>query len=63
MNLFKRHKPTVEENAMQEAELLDRDILNRELHLIDAHFKIEAQKAKKAFLIDWLVRDTPKSIK
>lgn len=55
-------KPTHEEAVMSEARLLDKDILERELALIDAHFKIEAQKCKKQFLLDWLQRDTPKSV-
>lgn len=59
---WSKPKPTLEEEAMEEALLLDRDILNRELAIIDAQFKVQAQHAKKAFIMDWLQRDTPRPL-
>lgn len=55
-------KPSLEEVALEEAMLLDRDILNRELKIIDDQFKVQAQHAKKQFIMDWLQRDTPRTI-
>jgi len=40
---------------------LDREILNKELALIDRRFEIEAKKAKKDFMILWMSRPTPKN--
>lgn len=54
-------EPTADENALEEAQLLERDILNRELDLIDQQHKIMAQRAKQAFIITWLQRDKPQS--
>lgn len=57
--LLNRKQPTVDENATEEAQLLERDILNRELQLIDDQFKINAQRAKQDHIINWLSRDKP----
>lgn len=59
---WSKPKPTLEQDAMEEATLLDRDILKRELEVIDAQFKVQAQHAKKAFILNWLQRDTPRSL-
>lgn len=53
-------KQTLEEEVIDEAILLDRDILERELNLIDAQFKMQAQRAKREYLLEWLQRDKPR---
>ena len=54
---------TPEDDAIEEAQLLDADILRRELDMIDAQHKINAQRAKKDFIVTWLMRDTPVPLK
>lgn len=57
---WSKPKPSIDQEAMDEAMLLDRDILERELNLIDAQFKMQAQRAKKEHLLEWLQRDKPR---
>ena len=50
---------TPEDEAIEEAHLLERDILARELQMIDDQCKIAAQRAKRDFIVSWLQRDMP----
>lgn len=43
----------------EEAEMLNRDILVRELQLIDDQHKIMAARAKQVFLGNWLLNANP----
>lgn len=54
---------TLEDVALREAQDLDRRILNEELRRIDHNHLIDACLRKKQFLLDWLSRDTPNSMK
>jgi hypothetical protein len=49
-------KPSLQEEAMQDALNLERDILDRELRMIDHQFAVDALRAKKAHLLRWLQR-------
>lgn len=55
--VFNPDPPPLDEVVSQEAILLDRDILNRELQLIKDDFALEMRKAQKEFLISWLGRE------
>lgn len=57
---WSKPKPSIDQEAIDEAMLLDKDILERELNLIDAQFKMQAQRAKKEHLLEWLQRDKPR---
>lgn len=45
-------KPTLEEEMREEAELLHRDTISRELRLIDDKYKIAANRAKAKYLLE-----------
>lgn len=49
-------KPTLEDEALQDAKDLEEQILNDELVAIDHRFKIDAHRAKQAHLLRWLER-------
>lgn len=49
-------KPTLQEEMKEEAELLHRDTVNRELQLIDDKYKIAANRAKARFLLEQIDR-------
>lgn len=51
----------LEDEIKEEAELLNRDILVRELQLIDDQHKIMAARAKQVFLGNWLLNANPGS--
>jgi hypothetical protein len=57
MNEYKfrwiKRQPTLEESAKQELELLDKSILERELNLIDLKAKLNAEIAKREFIVKW----------
>ena len=53
---------SVEEEAAMEAMLLDRDILEKDLAIIDAQHKVAAQRAKLEHIANWLVRDKPYNV-
>lgn len=44
-------EPTLQEELLQEADLLNRDTINRELKLIDDRHKIEANQEKARYLL------------
>lgn len=46
----------LEQEAADEAVLLDRDILERELRLIDDQHKRDSLEAQKRFITNWLSR-------
>lgn len=50
---------TLQEEIELESELLSRDILVRELQLIDDQHKIMAARAKQVFLGKWLLNANP----
>ena len=47
-------KPSLEDEAIQDARDLEEQILHDELKLIDQRFRIDAHRAKQARLIAWL---------
>lgn len=47
-------KPSLQDEALQDAMDLEEQILHDELLHIDQYFKIEAHRAKKKHLIEWL---------
>lgn len=49
-------KPSLGEEMREEAELLHRDTINRELKLIDDKFKIAANRAKAKYLLEEIDR-------
>jgi len=51
----------LQEEIKEEAELLNRDILVRELQLIDDQHRIMAARAKQVFLGNWLLQDANSS--
>ena len=51
----KQPVPLVDE-LTAEAELLTRDIVLRELTLIDDRAKIQAQREKRLYLLDWIAK-------
>lgn len=59
---YKKPEGSVDDNAIDEARLLERDILNRELELIEKEYKIKAQRAKQEHIIAWLKRPKPKCL-
>ena len=53
---------TLDDLVMNKARALDQRILEEELNRIDHNHMIEAYQEKKAFLLAWLDRDTPKNV-
>lgn len=49
----------LQDEIKEEAEMLNRDILVRELQLIDDQHKIMAARAKQVFLGNWLLNANP----
>lgn len=49
----------LQDEIKEEAEILNRDILVRELQLIDDQHKIMAARAKQVFLGNWLLNANP----
>src|SRR5574337_477914 len=47
--IAKSDPPTIDDEAVAEAQLLERNILERELHLIDDQYKLNAQRATCEF--------------
>lgn len=62
INQLQKKMMTVEEEAAMEAMLLDRDILEKELAIIDAQHKVAAQRQKMEHIANWLVRDKPYNV-
>jgi hypothetical protein len=55
-------KPSLEDEVLQDAKDLEEQILHDELKHIDQRYRIEAHRAKKHHLIEWLQRqDRPQS--
>ena len=50
-------KPTLEDEMREEADLLHKDTISRELHLIDDKFKIAANRAKAKYLLEQIGKD------
>lgn len=51
-------KPSLQEEMQQEADLLHRDTINRELRLIDDKYKIAANRAKATYLLEQIQQPT-----
>lgn len=51
-------KPTLEDEMQEEADLLHKDTISRELRLIDDKFKISANRAKAKYLLEQIDRPT-----
>lgn len=45
-------KPTLQDEMLEEARLINRDTVERTLRLIDDEHKIKANKAKAAYLLE-----------
>jgi hypothetical protein len=60
--LSNKDSGTLENDVIRETELLERDIINRELDRINIEYKLKAQRAKHNYLIQWLSRDVPTRI-
>lgn len=50
-------KPTLAEEMREEADLLHKDTISRELRLIDDKFKIAANRAKAKYLLEQIGTD------
>lgn len=53
---------TLEDEIIRETELLERDIVNKELDRINMEYVLKAQRAKRNYLIQWLSRDMPSGV-
>lgn len=53
-------KPSLAEELTADAEYLHRDTINRQIRLIDDEFKIKANKAKAAYLLEQIQASAPK---
>lgn len=52
--LWKKPTPSLKDVLTQESELLNKDIMERQLNMIDAQNKLNAQIAKQQLIEGWL---------
>ena len=60
--MLERKQPTHEQTMIEEANLLEQSILARQLNIIDAQFKVQAEDAKRSHIITWLQSRKPITI-
>jgi hypothetical protein len=53
-SLWKKPTPSLKDILIQESELLNKDIMERQLNMIDAQNKLNAQIAKQQLIESWL---------